>query len=100
MASFRIMGRKATDSMNVEKFEVHAQLDKRTYLPGVVIESPCPECGKVSTRDMKHDYLSYPVTGEDSKVYMYCEDGHKEVNWEVKVVLRLYAEVHHEPPET
>lgn len=37
-------------------------LIKRLYLP-FKISSDCPKCGETYVRDLKDDYLSYPITG-------------------------------------
>lgn len=58
-------------------------LDKRTYLPYVVHDT-CPNCKTERSKDLRDDYLSYPVPGEPEPVFFGCECGHE---WTVKVVV-------------
>lgn len=67
-----------------------ADLDKRTYLPGLVLRAKCPKCGDWMERDMADDYLSYPVVGERSAYTMCCDCDH-EINF--GVIVRLTLEV-------
>lgn len=66
------------------------ELDKRTYLPGITIKSTCPKCGEPWQRNMKHDYLSYPVVDAPVNAYGYC--GKCEHEWPVMVVVRMTLE--------
>ncbi len=62
-----------------------AELDKRTYLPGIIIRSVCPKCGEPWERD-----LSYPEVGKPVDANGFC--GKCEHEWPVMVVLRLTVE--------
>lgn len=65
------------------------ELNKRTRLTGMDVQSTCPKCGKVIHRDGNKEYLGYPVTGEESEIFFSCEDGHEEVAWILKVDVEL-----------
>jgi hypothetical protein len=68
-----------------------AELDKRTYLPGITITDVCPKCAVPYVRDMKSDYLSYPVVGKPYLLTAYCEEC--EHYWTMgTVVVRLSLE--------
>lgn len=64
-----------------------AELDKRTYLPGIKVFSTCPKGGEEHVKNMEHDYLSYPTVGEEETINFWCEDHDEE--WSVFVVLDL-----------
>jgi hypothetical protein len=49
------------------------ELAKRTYIPGVVLHSRCPKCGRPWKLDLGDDYLSYPETGKPTRITAYCE---------------------------
>lgn len=66
------------------------ELDKRTYLPGVVIKSTCPNCGEPWEGDMGDHYLSYPKVDEPAKVYACCQKCEHE--WSVMVIVRMTLE--------
>lgn len=63
------------------------QLEKRCYLPGVVLSAACPKCGNGAKRDMGDDYLSYPTTGEPKTIGLHCNFCQEE--WEESVVLQI-----------
>lgn len=64
------------------------ELDKRTYLPGVVIKSKCPECDAPYVKDLENNYLSYPKVGQPYKLTGYC--GQCDHEWPLgEVVLNL-----------
>jgi hypothetical protein len=75
-----------------------AHLDKRTYLPGIVIKCKCPKCGALDTTDLSHEYLSYPTVGEPYRVTGYCVSCEHE--WYIgSVVVNLTLSVFTEPGE-
>ena len=64
---------------------------KRCYLPGVVLEGPCPKCGEPVVKDFEEDYLSYPNVNEPVEATCFCgECGHK---WTVTLRLNVTLEV-------
>lgn len=70
-------------------------VEKRLELPGVSIESACPNCGK----RVKHSfngfhYLSFPVINKpfEYKFYHDCNDDHQE-EWSVTVILKVTFEL-------
>jgi hypothetical protein len=68
---------------------------KRLFLPGYVIETKCPECGKARELDLRKCYLSYPTSDGVTKLYVCCEGCYAE--FYVPVVLRLSLELAEEP---
>ena len=69
-----------------------AELEKRTYLPGIVIKSKCPQCGEPYRKDMSDNYLSYPKVGEPYELHGYCRNescGHEWFLGSVVVGLTL-----------
>lgn len=46
---------------------------KRCY-GDIVIEIPCPNCGKTLIHDFKGDYFSHPEVGDVDHTYFYCID--------------------------
>lgn len=94
------MAKQKTRRVEVES---GVPLDKRTYLPGVVLRSKCPKCGDVAERDLGEDYLSYPTTGDAEDVTFYCERGFDDdgegaeecgAEWVgARVTVRLVADV-------
>lgn len=69
-----------------------AELDKSTYLPGIVIKSKCPNCGAPYTQDMSDNYLSHPKVGEPYELHGYCNSCDHE--WPLgSVVLNLTVTV-------
>lgn len=86
------MARKRTVEVNAG-----VDLEKRTYLPGVVLRSKCPKCGEMCENDYAQDYFSYPRTGEEIDVTFYCDhgaghEGHSE--WVgARVTIRIVVDV-------
>lgn len=74
-----------------------AELDKRTYLPGVVLTANCPVCDRECETDLGQIYLSYPRTNVPDEVYMACGDehgvDHPHVEWGVEVIVRMSVEI-------
>lgn len=69
-------------------------LDKRFYVPGVTLWSPCPVCGSESALDLDGDYLSHPDVGEPYDVNFWCEGGdseeaHEPEEWTDQVVVGI-----------
>lgn len=58
---------------------------KRCYVPGVVINTNCPNCGEQIERDFGNQYLSYPRTGSWKKDAMYCTECDHEFTIELKL---------------
>lgn len=76
------------------------ELDKRTYLPGVVIEGRCPVCGSPYAWDGSQRYLSFPVPGEPKKITGYCDhedtlhEGEEDAEWPLATVtVRIVVDV-------
>lgn len=66
------------------------ELDKRFYVPGVVLTSKCPECGVEKTVDLTHEYMSYPTIGKNEITFTHeIEDGenYDTHDWTVEVDL-------------
>lgn len=63
------------------------ELSKRQHLDGVVLTKEC-KCGEVIEVDLEHQYLSYPVIGYESSVYLYCDECGEEYP-PMKVVLNM-----------
>lgn len=64
-----------------------AELDKRTYLPGIVIKSKCPECGAPYEMDLSDRYLSYPKVGKPYELTAYCGEGECNYEWSLGSVV-------------
>lgn len=60
---------------------------KRFKLPGVYVQSRCPNCDKVCKHDLggERRYLSYPKMNEPFDYPFYCEGCDAE--WKVKLQL-------------
>jgi hypothetical protein len=65
---------------------------KRLHLP-FRVEDNCPVCGRVCVYDLRRDYLSYPVVGDDVSLGFYCEDGHEVEEWTQQVRLWVSLEL-------
>lgn len=76
--------------IKIEGTCVGGEMDKRFYLPGVLVKTVCPKCGKPNTRDMGDDYLSYPIAGKPFQIGAYCKSCEHE--WKVTVILRITLE--------
>ena len=75
-----------------EGAESGTTLEKRTYVPGVVLKSFCPHCAQEKVKDLGESYLSYPVTGEKYKIVFYCSDCEEE--WDAgSIIVRLTVEL-------
>jgi uncharacterized protein (UPF0212 family) len=79
------------DSMEITGTCQGAQLDKRTYLPGIVITSKCPKCGANYEMDFRDRYLSYPVVGKTIELTAFCGDCEHEGKLG-KVILKVTLE--------
>lgn len=67
------------------------ELEKRFYLPGLMLEGECPSCAKAWTHDFAKYYLSYPVVGAPEVVHVSCAECAHE--WEVRVIVRVTLEL-------
>lgn len=65
------------------------ELDKRFYIPGVVLKSKCPECGVETIVDLTHEYMSYPTIGKNEIIFSHEIDGeaYESHDWTVEVDL-------------
>lgn len=77
--------------MKIIKITDEIEMDKRCYLPGVIIKASCPTCKKTITEDLGENYLSYPTTNKEESVYLYCSDCDTEIK--KKIILRISVEV-------
>lgn len=67
--------------------------DKRHYIPGVVVQDSCPECGLLAERDLGDRYLNYPQINGVSPVFLHCPDRDCQREWEVPVIVRVTVEL-------
>lgn len=67
---------------------------KRFCVPGAVIRSTCPECGKVCEKNLEADYLSCPMANEPIEVTFYHESdgGNGAHEWASRIILRITVE--------
>lgn len=71
---------------------------KRLYLPGVILESTCPNCGQIVEMDLGVDYLSYPYVGSDTLYFYHSECDNKDddeigCEWKVEISLDISVQV-------
>lgn len=59
-------------NMVIEGVCESTELNKRTHLPGIVIKSKCPKCGKPYENDLSDNHLSYPRVGVPYELTGYC----------------------------
>lgn len=68
---------------------------KRFCVGGVKLRSKCPKCGKVITRDLGEEYLSYPTVNTPIEVD-FCHEAPSgeptDHEWSEKIVLRVTIE--------
>lgn len=64
------------------------ELDKRTYIDGVVVEKVC-NCGEVLTFDLGRDYLNYPIVGQPYSLSFYCEKCEEDFDDAVEVTISI-----------
>lgn len=64
------------------------ELDKRTHLP-FTISCECPKCGATLKKDLREQYLSYPVLEEWSDAYIWCPDCDEDALVEVRVIATI-----------
>lgn len=74
------------------------ELDKRTYIDGVVIEKTC-DCGEVLKCDLESDYLNYPVIGQPYSLSFYCDNCEKDFYDAVDVTIQLNLIVEDKAPD-
>jgi len=68
------------------------RLDKRTYLPGVVVRSSCPKCSAPYVLDLGDHYLSYPEVGDPYALTACCDACEHE--WPLcSIVVRMTVEI-------
>lgn len=69
---------------------------KRLFLPGIVVKSTCPGCGRENVVDLGDDYLSYPVLNGPDVVHFYCccseHGGESDTEWNEPIVVRVTVE--------
>jgi predicted RNA-binding Zn-ribbon protein involved in translation (DUF1610 family) len=67
---------------------------KRFYIPGVIIQDNCPNCGVETRYDMGGlHYLSHPIANKPMQFTMYCNECDHE--WSIKIILRIGLEISH-----
>lgn len=71
----------------LENVGIGTELSKRQHIDGVLLTKDC-KCGEVIEVDLEHQYLSYPVIGYESSVYLYCDECGEECP-PMKVVLNM-----------
>lgn len=71
----------------LENVGIGTELSKRQHLDGVVLTKDC-KCGEVIEVDLEHQYLSYPVIGYESSVYLCCDECGEEYP-PMKVILNM-----------
>ena len=71
----------------LENVGIGTELSKRQHLDGVVLTKEC-KCGEIIEVDLEHQYLSYPVIGCESSVYLYCDECGEE-HPPMKVILNM-----------
>jgi hypothetical protein len=71
--------------------EKNRELDKRTYLPGIEIHDRCKKCKTIKIWNGNESYVSYPVLGEPTTVYMYCNECNNE--WQIKIILTFNIKI-------
>lgn len=71
----------------LENVGIGTELCKRQNLDGVVLTKEC-KCGETIEVDLEHQYLSYPVIGHESSVYLYCDECGEEYP-PMKVILNM-----------
>ena len=71
----------------LENVGIGTELSKRQHLDGVVLTKEC-KCGEVIEVDLEKEYLSYPVIGYESDVYLYCDECGEEYP-PMKVILNM-----------
>ena len=71
----------------LENVGIGTELSKRQHLDGVVLTKEC-KCGELIELDLETQYLSYPVIGYESSVYLYCDECGEEYP-PMKVVLSM-----------
>jgi hypothetical protein len=51
-----------------------AELGKRQYVPGYVLDARCPECKAPWTKDLETEYVTtYAVSGDPIEVHCCCD---------------------------
>lgn len=73
------------------KTEEALTLEKRTYLPGIVLKHKC-DCGENLELNFSSDYLSYPTVGKKTSVIFYCGECDSEYEQKVKINMTLDVE--------
>jgi hypothetical protein len=69
-----------------------SQLEKRQYLP-FVVTATCPQCKHPVVRDLRADYMSYPLVGYAEPLHFgHAIDGEWH-EWSVTVVIGFTLEV-------
>ena len=71
----------------LENVGIGTELSKRQHLDGAVLTKEC-KCGEFIEVDLEIQYLSYPVIGYESSVYLYCDECGEEYP-PMKVVLNM-----------
>lgn len=69
------------------------ELDKRFYMPGYVLKSQCPKCGKGYENDFGDGYLSYPMANRPEVWNCCCQDWDCGGEWTVSVIVRVTLEL-------
>jgi hypothetical protein len=68
--------------INLPKTSDTLRGEKRQYF-SCVLECNCPKCNISITHDFSSKPINYPIWGERSKVWLWCQDC--EYEWPVKI---------------
>lgn len=67
---------------------------KRLYIPGIVLEMKCPECGGSDKLDFADDYVSHYGEGDGiEERSLYCPECDLEVEFKYRLVISAKIEL-------
>lgn len=79
--------------MEIENLDERFQIQDKRFKAPSIVKSKCPKCGDAVVKDIRKDYIGYPLVNEEFEMYFYHEcadDGDHE--WTENVVLRVQIE--------
>lgn len=79
--------------MKIQNLNDKFQIEDKRFRSPFIVKSNCSKCGDVVVKDMRNDYIGYPIANDEFDIYFYHEcadEGDHE--WTEKVILRVRLE--------
>jgi len=79
--------------VEIENLNDRFQIQDKRFKSPFIFKSKCPECRVEVVKDMRDDYIGYPLVNKTFDIHFYHEcDDDNEHEWNESVILRVRLE--------